>query len=78
MRKRPCPLGTCVGLIMIWMSTVVRMGLSRGALTMLVHRVVQRLLKSNNILGYSINLDLQLFFVFLHTGQLGRRCFESV
>ena len=45
---------------------------------MLVHRVVQRLLKSNNILGYSINLDLQLFFVFLHTGQLGRRCFESV
>ena len=27
---------------------------------------VQRLVKSSNLLGYSTNLDPQLFFVFLH------------
>lgn len=67
MRERPCPLGRCAGMIMIWMSTVVRVSLSREVLALLVHRVVQRLVKSSNVLGYSTNLDPQLFFVFLHT-----------
>jgi len=33
---------------------------------MLVHRVVQHLVMSNNVLEYLTNVDLQLFFVFLH------------
>ena len=64
MRERPCPLGGCAGMIMSWMSTVVRVSLSREVLALLVHRVcsvvsnavaiylfVQHCVKKNAYLG---------------------------
>jgi len=42
MRERPCPMGRCDGMIMIWIRTVVcvvRVNLSREVLAMLVHCV---------------------------------------